>query len=108
MHYRWYIFTFIFSRYTIEEEEFAVTLDTHHRYKYQKQSSILKQVTPLKMHFRLSLIIIRAFVGVNYSLCYFDNHYSTGELFPPIPMFRLKIYSRTERKLNCLPLRGQV
>lgn len=63
---------------------------------------------PLKMHFRLSLIIIRAFVGVNYSLCYFDNHYSTGELFPPIPMFRLKIYSRTERKLNCLPLRGQV
>lgn len=63
---------------------------------------------PLKMHFRLSLIIIRAFVGVNHSLCYFDNHYSTGELFPPIPMFRLKIYSRTERKLNCLPLRGQV
>lgn len=47
-------------------------------------------------------------MGVNHSLCYFDNHYSTGELFPPIPMFRLKIYPRTERKLNCLPPRGQV
>lgn len=48
MHYRWYIFTFIFLRCTIEEEEFAVTPDTHHRYKYQTQSSILKQVTPSK------------------------------------------------------------
>lgn len=43
MHYSWKTFTFIhvFSRCTIEEEEFPLTPDTHHHYKYQNLSSIV-------------------------------------------------------------------
>lgn len=50
----------------------------------------------------------RAYTGVHHFLYHVNNENSTGELFPPIPMFRLTIEFQSERKLFCLPPLGQV
>ena len=50
----------------------------------------------------------RAYTGIHHFLYHVNNENSTGELFPPIPMFRLTIEFQSERKLYCLPPQGQV
>ena len=50
----------------------------------------------------------RAYTGIHHFLYHVNNENSTGELFPPIPMFRLTIEFQSERKLYCLPSQGQV